>query len=478
MRKNVIRDRNNPLNIEVQSIQKALEQVEFLREDQLGLLEGINNELSSLELKYQESEQEVHRLNEEIAICNIELAKHDLLFATEYKARQKRFKEIVESPLTPEAREIARVIQRHEFKGIVVYPHAVHWEPLQRPQHLLMEFARKGYLCFFCDYSESFYINEIEERMFVVSNQDHLLQVLQTYHVLVINSYLLQNAWIEELPHKTIWYDVLDRVDFFSLYDRNMLAKHYQVLHDADIVTYSAVKLNEYVKDRDDAIYLPNAVRPGDFIVTEDVKLAIPDDLKPILKRKKRIIGYFGAIEEWFDTELVRKMARDPQVIIVLIGHCGISKENFPKNVYFLGMKPYSQLKNYAVHFDALMIPFIVNSLTNAVSPVKFFEYCSLGKPIITTPIAEVLSYQGPGITYVDTEHFDGFHRKLWDLSNEAKAHLQKLSDDNQWGKRALQIESELESRQSCLKLFANRSFSNHVSVFAATFLDYEGENY
>ncbi len=36
----------------------------------------------------------------------------------------------------------------------------------------------------------------------------------------------------------------------------------------------------------------------------------------------------------------------------------------------------------------------------------------------------------------------------------------------------------ELESHPSNLRVFANRTYNQHVSVFAATFLDYEGENY
>lgn len=124
------------------------------------------------------------------------------------------------------------------------------------------------------------------------------------------------------------------------------------------------------------------------------------------------------------------------------------------------------------------MIPFIVNTLTNAVSPVKFFEYCAIGKPILTTPIAEVVPFAGPGITFVKPG--DAFRptASFWETTANAKAHLQSIARTNQWATRSEEVERELENRPSCLKIFANRAHHPHVSVFAATFFDYEGKNY
>lgn len=464
---------------EAEALGLAIEHIDNLVDEQANSIDRIRQDIADTENALWNYAEAVQKQKDDISRLEKELAENDLLFITEYNARMDYYKKLLESPMTLEAKQIAQLIRDRKYLGIVVYPHAVRWEPLQRPQHMLIEFARKGYLCFFCDVADSFTMTEIEERMFVVSNQDHLLQALQTSHVLVINSYLLQNPWIEHLPHKTIWYDVLDRVDFFSFYDRNMLAKHYQVLHEADIVTYSANRLKEYVCDRQDAIYMPNAARPEDFKHPMGLRPEMPSDLEPIVRKGNKIIGYYGAIEEWFDVELVKSMAEQPGLVIVLIGHCGIAKEGLPGNIHFLGVKPYRQLKGYAAFFDALMIPFKVTPLTDSVSPVKFFEYCAIGKPIITTPIAEVAPFAGPGITLVDSG--GGcvlLEESFWEVSPAAQNYLQSIADKNQWHTRAEIIEEELRKRPACLQVFANRSFHHHVSVFAATFLDYEGEGY
>ncbi|QJD85497.1 glycosyltransferase [Cohnella herbarum] len=463
---------------EAEALNFALRQIDHLIEDQIGIIEGYKQTMADLRTEERGQEATIEWLREDIANQESELAEADLLFSPDYDAQRQYYKQFVESPLTDEARRIVELMQSEEYRGIIVYPNAVHWEPIQRPQQLLMEFARKNYLCFFCDSGDEFVLKKIEKGLFVVSKQEHLLQALQTSHVLVLNSYLMQNAWIDNLPHKSVWYDVLDRVDFFNRYDRHMLAKHYQVLHEADIVTYSARQLTEYVGDRNDAIYLPNAARPDDFYYSSNKLPKAPDDLEPILRKNKKVIGYYGAIEEWFDIKLVNDLAADSRVEIVLIGHCGISTEHFPDNVHFLGPKPYARLKEYTAYFDALMIPFIVNTLTNAVSPVKFFEYCAIGKPILTTPIAEVVPFAGPGITVVNSGNTFKLTASFWKVTPNAKAHMQAIAQTHQWGKRAEEVEREIESRPCCLKVLANRSNEPYVSVFTATFFDLEGTNY
>ncbi|WP_391571613.1 glycosyltransferase [Cohnella sp.] len=463
---------------EAEALRRALERFQALIEDQFDSLESRKRTIAELEREGEAGEAAVRQLREEIVRLEGELAKADLLFAPRYRDQSIYYGQFVESPLTDEARRIMQVVQGGDYRGIVVYPIAVHWEPLQRPQQLLIEFARRGYLCFFCEPGGQFRLKERERGLYVVSGQEHLLQALQTCHVLVLNTYLMQNAWADHLPHKTVWYDVLDRVDFFGLYDRNMLAKHYEVLHEADLVTYSARRLAEYVGDRPDAVYLPNAVRPEDFRAESAGKRETPEELKAIVAKNKKIVGYYGAIEEWFDTKLVIELARLPQVEIVLIGHCGISQDPFPDNVHFLGPKPYESLKEYAEHFDALMIPFVVNDLTNAVSPVKFFEYCAIGKPILSTPIAEVQPYAGPGITIVRSGEGLAFDDCFRSLTPDARTRLRSIAGSNQWKTRADEIECELESRPGCLKLLANRPHDPHVSVFTATFFDYDGENF
>lgn len=63
-------------------------------------------------------------------------------------------------------------------------------------------------------------------------------------------------------------------------------------------------------------------------------------------------------------------------------------------------MKPYRELPAYLRFFDAAMIPFLVNDITNATSPLKLFEYMAGGKPVVVTPMEESQHY--PGVLVAD----------------------------------------------------------------------------
>jgi len=55
----------------------------------------------------------------------------------------------------------------------------------------------------------------------------------------------------------------------------------------------------------------------------------------------------------------------------------------------------YDELPHYVGHFDACLLPFKVNPLTQAASPVKLYEYLASGKPVASTPLKEVLPLRG-----------------------------------------------------------------------------------
>ncbi|MDH7568020.1 MAG: glycosyltransferase, partial [Armatimonadota bacterium] len=63
-------------------------------------------------------------------------------------------------------------------------------------------------------------------------------------------------------------------------------------------------------------------------------------------------------------------------------------------NCFFLGPKAYGDLPGYVAHFDVATIPFRLNAITHSCSPVKLFEYMAAGKPVVTTPMREVLKYR------------------------------------------------------------------------------------
>ncbi len=110
------------------------------------------------------------------------------------------------------------------------------------------------------------------------------------------------------------------------------------------------------------------------------------------------VIGYYGALAQWLDYPLLAALAdRRPEWNFILVGDIFVDDlaglEHKP-NVQLLGRKPYSQMPLYLDHFDACLIPFRLYNVTHAVDPVKFYEYISAGKPVISTPLAEMSIYK------------------------------------------------------------------------------------
>ena len=58
-------------------------------------------------------------------------------------------------------------------------------------------------------------------------------------------------------------------------------------------------------------------------------------------------------------------------------------------------MKPYNELPVYMSGWDIAMVPFAHNESTRYINPSKTPEYLAAGKPVISTPIIDVLRTYG-----------------------------------------------------------------------------------
>ena len=153
------------------------------------------------------------------------------------------------------------------------------------------------------------------------------------------------------------------------------------------------------------------------------------------------IIGYYGAIADWFDLDLVEQVARSrPDYSFVLIGHAyrsDMHKLQCLPNVHLTGEKPYRELPSYLRDFDVCLIPFLKCPLTRGVDPVKAYEYLSQGKPVVSVPLPELASCRDlMYLAETPAEFANAIDQALAESDLELVERRTRMASDNTWTHR------------------------------------------
>lgn len=118
----------------------------------------------------------------------------------------------------------------------------------------------------------------------------------------------------------------------------------------------------------------------------------------------EKTLIYWGELQgRWIDIDLIEGLARlEPTWAINLIGphQRAERKINLP-NVHYLGEKPVGELYRYGYFSDCGLIPFKQGKVSDAVNPIKAYEYLAADLPIVSIPMPELdafpLTFQVPG---------------------------------------------------------------------------------
>jgi len=241
------------------------------------------------------------------------------------------------------------------------------------------------------------------------------------------------------------YYDCMDNFAAFPGSDALVHLREQEVEKHADCIFVSSEELRKLFPARQDTVVVNNGVNPNDF---KDPSLSRPPDL-PI--QGKPIIGYYGTIGSWFDYEtLLYAAQRCPEYNFILIGPASpeslsnLRELTVHSNVFWLGEKPYKELKNYLAFFDVTLIPFRINELTKYVDPTKLYEYLYMGKPVLSAPLPPVMKYEPYIKVYHDADEFVNLLRTI--IANQPDpGPLRRIALANTWEHRAQQIRLTLE---------------------------------
>jgi 2-polyprenyl-3-methyl-5-hydroxy-6-metoxy-1,4-benzoquinol methylase len=232
----------------------------------------------------------------------------------------------------------------------------------------------------------------------------------------------------------------------FPYDQRKLAALHARALREADVVASVAHTLHEQaLRERPDALYMPNAVEAGRFDREPELNPALVDpEFSTVLAAGRPIAGYYGALASWFDYALIADIARQrPDWSFVLIGPdydgslARFKLDHLP-NVYCLGPRPYAALPGYLHRFAVAMIPFRINEITLATSPLKLYEYFAAARPVISTPLPECAAFKEVRIVRDAGELSAALDAAVKDAKKpEFAARLAELAAQNTWQARA-----------------------------------------
>jgi len=110
-------------------------------------------------------------------------------------------------------------------------------------------------------------------------------------------------------------------------------------------------------------------------------------------------LGFYGVLDERFDSALLASLAAmRPDWQFVMIGPVvKIDPAALPQapNIHYLGGKSYAELPSYLAGWDVALLLFAMNESTRFISPTKTPEYLAAGRPVVSTPIRDVVRTYG-----------------------------------------------------------------------------------
>lgn len=278
------------------------------------------------------------------------------------------------------------------LRPVVYLPTWLTWAGMkQRPQYLLAELAAAGHQTFFVDPRA-----RRESSADGVRIVPSLASVPADYPILYVH-FAPVTGFFRLFREPVIVYDILDDL---SIYDadevgtpeeRRVRFHHPAVMRRADLVIASSQTLiDRHRPERPDLLLVENGV--------DATRFASPANRPPDLPPGRPLIGYHGAIAPWFDFDLLEQVAilrPDWSFVLVgpTVGRVGHRLTRIARlhNIHHIGERPSETMPSYVQAFDVGAIWFVMDRLTEGVSPLKMFEYLAAGVPVVAPPLPACL---------------------------------------------------------------------------------------
>ena len=349
----------------------------------------------------------------------------------------------------------------NDFDGIdvICFSH-LRWNFVyQRPQHLMSRLAKTNRVFFVEEpqFDEGIYYDVVQqsENLWVIV--PHLSRTMDEPSVIAHQKeFLLRLLTNMDIKNYATWYytpmallisdhlkplitiyDCMDELSAFKFAPHALKELEYQLLQNAHVVFTGGQSLYEAKKNQHHNIYaFPSSIDFDHFFRARKL-ISDPADQAEIPHPR---FGFYGVIDERMDLRLLADVARaKSDWHLILIGPVvKIHESDLPRydNIHYLGKKEYSDLPAYLSGWDVAIMPFALNESTRYISPTKTPEYLAAGKPVISTPILDVVKQYNTVVHFANNA--DDFIRIVEEEIENSPSWLAKVDEilsGNSWDK-------------------------------------------
>ncbi len=263
---------------------------------------------------------------------------------------------------------------------------------------------------------------------------------------------------IADIPHSLVVYDCVDEYVEFPAYRKNshwLRAREEELCRRADLVFATSKGLYEKKRHLNPAhTHLVHNVGDAEHFGRARLdETVLPPDMARIPEPR---VVFVGAVSDYkLNSDFVKAAAlRHPEWQLVLIGPVGLSDRGGSTrelseipNVHLMGHRSYAELPAYLKGANVTVIPYRINSYTDHVFPIKFFEMLATGRPLVISPLPAVEDYYDlVRVAHTEDEFVEHCGEALARPSEGLSARL-AAAEANSWGARVARLAELVEDR-------------------------------
>lgn len=352
----------------------------------------------------------------------------------------------------------------------------------QRPQHLMSRFARDARVFFI----EEPIAHDGPDRLEVTPTAQDVMRVVPRLHrpgepdaesrLAGLLDRLLEEydvdpfvlwyytpmalGFTDHMQPRAVVYDVMDELSAFAYAPPALVERERALLRRADVVFTGGPGLYDARRALHPNVHChPSSIDVDHF---RRAREPVDDPHSPDLPRPR--VGFFGVLDERLDRELLGALpALRPDWQFVLVGPVAkIDPADLPAgpNLHYEGFRSYDELPALIGNWDVAIMPWARNDATRFISPTKTPEYLAAGRPVVATPVPDIVRLYGDSglVRLADTPeswvnaiqeclHMSADARRQWLEAVDER--LATMSWDRTWMAMRDQIDEVLGKRSA-----------------------------